>query len=157
MRVGIGFDAHRLVKGRPLILGGVKIDYNLGLEGHSDADVVTHAIIDAILGAMGKGDIGCHFPDSDERYKGADSLNLLKEVESLLTKEGYRLINLDVVVMAEKPKLLAHWPAIQERLSLALEIEQSRINLKATTTEAMGFIGRSEGMAAQAVVLLEAI
>ncbi|MDI6800248.1 MAG: 2-C-methyl-D-erythritol 2,4-cyclodiphosphate synthase [Actinomycetota bacterium] len=157
MRIGIGFDAHRFAEGRPLILGGVRIDYHLGLLGHSDADVLTHAIMDAILGAMGEGDIGRHFPDTDAGYKGVDSLMLLKEVAVLMAENDYRLVNLDAIVMAEAPKLISYWPAIKDNLSPILRAELERINVKATTTEGMGFIGRGEGMAAQAAVILEMI
>ncbi len=138
-----------------MILGGVQIDYPLGLEGHSDADVLTHAIIDAILGAMGEGDIGCHFPDSDEKYKNIFSLNLLSEAVALLAKNGFRLVNLDTIVIAEAPKLGLYWPAIKENLTRILNVEAARINLKATTTEGMGFAGRGEGIVAQAAALLE--
>jgi 2-C-methyl-D-erythritol 2,4-cyclodiphosphate synthase len=151
-RVGIGFDAHRLVKGRPLIIGGVRIPYDLGLSGHSDADVLTHAIIDGILGALAMGDIGIHFPDDDPTYKDIDSTILLRRVMELAKKEGYRINNLDNTIVAEMPKMTTHIPGMKERLSSILEILPSQINIKATTTEGMGFCGRGEGISAISVV-----
>jgi 2-C-methyl-D-erythritol 2,4-cyclodiphosphate synthase len=153
-RVGIGFDAHRLVKGRPLIIGGVRIPYDLGLSGHSDADVLTHAIIDGILGALAMGDIGIHFPDDDPAYKDVDSTILLRRVMELAKKEGYRINNLDNTIVAEMPKLAPHIPGMIERLSRVLEILPSQINIKATTTEGMGFCGRGEGISAYSIVSL---
>jgi 2-C-methyl-D-erythritol 2,4-cyclodiphosphate synthase len=154
-RVGIGFDAHRLVKGRPLIIGGVRIPYDLGLSGHSDADVLIHAIIDGILGALAMGDIGIHFPDDDPAYKDIDSAILLRKVMELVKKEGYRINNLDNTIVAEKPKMTTHIPGMKERLSSILEILPGQINIKATTTEGMGFCGRGEGISAISIVSLE--
>jgi 2-C-methyl-D-erythritol 2,4-cyclodiphosphate synthase len=151
-RIGFGYDAHRLVKGRPLILGGVKIPFSLGLEGHSDADVLIHAIMDAVTGALGKGDIGQHFPDTDTAYKGADSLMLLKEVMAWVKDAGLCVNNLDATIVAEQPKLAPFVPAMRERLAAALG--SNHINIKATTTEGMGFCGRQEGIAAYAVISL---
>jgi 2-C-methyl-D-erythritol 2,4-cyclodiphosphate synthase len=153
-RIGIGFDAHRLVKGRPLIIGGVRIPYDLGLSGHSDADVLIHAIIDGILGALAMGDIGIHFPDHDPAYKDIDSAILLRKVMELAKKEGYRINNLDNTIVAEKPKMTTHIPGMKERLSSILEILPGQINIKATTTEGMGFCGRGEGISAISVVSL---
>jgi 2-C-methyl-D-erythritol 2,4-cyclodiphosphate synthase len=154
-RVGIGFDAHRLVKGRPLIIGGVRIPYDLGLSGHSDADVLTHAIIDGILGALTMGDIGIHFPDDDPAYKDIDSAILLRRVMELAKKEGYRINNLDNTIVAEKPKMTTHIPGIKERLSSILEVLPGQINIKATTTEGMGFCGRGEGISAISIVSIK--
>ena len=152
LRVGIGFDAHRLVKGRPLIIGGVRIPYDLGLSGHSDADVLIHAIIDGILGALAMGDIGIHFPDDDPAYKDIDSAILLRRVMELVKKEGYRINNLDNTIVAEMPKLTPHIPGMKERLSSILEILPGQINIKASTTEGMGVCGRGEGISAISVV-----
>ena len=149
-RIGSGYDAHRLVEGRPLILGGVEIPHTLGLLGHSDADVLTHAVMDAIIGALGMGDIGQHFPDTDPAYKGADSLSLLKTVMGWVKREGFIVNNLDATLVAEKPKLARHLPAMKAKLAEVLEAPSERINIKATTTEGMGFCGRQEGMAAYA-------
>ncbi|PWK05651.1 2-C-methyl-D-erythritol 2,4-cyclodiphosphate synthase [Tumebacillus permanentifrigoris] len=154
MRIGMGYDVHKLVEGRPLILGGVTIPHETGLLGHSDADVLLHAIKDAILGALALGDIGKHFPDTDERYRGADSLQLLAHVWNLATERGYSLGNLDCVVMAERPKLRPYIDEMRGVLARELGAELDQINVKATTTEKLGFVGREEGMAAQAVVLL---
>jgi 2-C-methyl-D-erythritol 2,4-cyclodiphosphate synthase len=154
-KVGIGFDAHRLVKGRPLIIGGVRIPYDLGLSGHSDADVLTHAIIDGILGALAMGDIGIHFPDDDPAYKDIDSTVLLRRVMELVKKKGYGINNLDNTIIAETPKLTPHIPDMKERLSSILEILPGQINIKATTTEGMGFCGRGEGISAISIVSLE--
>lgn len=153
-RIGFGYDVHRLVPGRALVLGGVQIENRLGLEGHSDADVLTHAVMDALLGAMGKGDIGRHFPDTDPVFGGADSMVLLERVAGWMRDEGLRLNNLDAVVVAEAPKLSPHFPAMLENFSRVLGVAPERINLKATTTEGLGFCGRGEGMAAHAVVSL---
>ena len=155
-RIGFGYDAHRLVKGRPLILGGVEIPYVLGLEGHSDADVLVHAIIDAVIGAMGMGDIGRHFPDTDPAYKDANSLLMLQEVMKSVKREGFCLNNLDATIVAQMPKLAPYLPTMQERVAQVLEASKNRINIKATTTEGMGFCGRREGMEAFAVVSLGA-
>ncbi|MBW1730218.1 MAG: 2-C-methyl-D-erythritol 2,4-cyclodiphosphate synthase [Deltaproteobacteria bacterium] len=155
IRIGFGYDAHRLVRGRRLVLGGVDIEWHLGLYGHSDADVLTHAIMDAILGALGKGDIGQHFPDTDPRYKDASSLSLLAEVVGWMKDEGYEVNNLDASIVAQAPKLSRHMAAMKKRLGEVLGVEDGRINLKATTTEEMGFCGREEGMAAYAVVTIK--
>ena len=154
MRIGMGYDVHQLVEGRPLILGGITIPHEMGLLGHSDADVLLHAIKDAILGALALGDIGKHFPDTDERYKGADSIQLLAHVWNLAKDRGYSLGNLDCVVMAERPKLRPYIDEMRGVLARELNADLDQINVKATTTEKLGFVGREEGMAAQAVVLL---
>ena len=155
MRIGHGYDVHQLVEGRKLILGGVDISYEKGLLGHSDADVLLHAISDAILGAIGEGDIGRHFPDTDPRYKGADSLKLLSHVMSLAASKGYQLGNLDATIVAQRPKLAPHIPLMRENIAAVLGAEIDRVNVKATTTEELGFAGRGEGIAAYAVALLE--
>jgi 2-C-methyl-D-erythritol 2,4-cyclodiphosphate synthase len=152
---GIGYDAHRLAAGRPLILGGVEIPHEQGLDGHSDADVLTHAIIDALLGAAGAGDIGLHFPDTDERYRGADSLELLRTVVELLARDAYAIRHVDATVVMERPRLAPHRDAIRERLASELGIGLGQVNVKATTGEGMGFVGRGEGVAALAVATLE--
>jgi 2-C-methyl-D-erythritol 2,4-cyclodiphosphate synthase len=155
IRVGQGFDVHQLVEGRPCIIGGVNIPYEKGLLGHSDADVLLHAISDAILGALGLGDIGKHFPDHDPEYKDADSLKLLEHVWSLAKERGYRLGNVDSTIIAQKPKMAPYIPHINEVIARALEAEDpSQVNVKATTTEQLGFTGRGEGIAAQSVVCL---
>ena len=153
-KTGIGYDVHRLVKGRRLFLGGVEIANEKGLEGHSDADVVLHAICDAILGALGKGDIGEHFPNTDSKYRGIASLKLLEQVYRLLRKEDYVVGNVDVVVLAEEPKLKAHKPMMKTRIAKTLKIDESSVNIKATTTEGLGAVGRKEGISAYAAVLL---
>lgn len=155
MRIGHGYDVHRLVEGRDLILGGVQIPHRLGLDGHSDADVLTHAVMDALLGAAALGDIGQHFPDSDPAYLGISSLKLLKHVWALVTEKGYRLGNLDVTVLAQKPKLAPYLPRMKDNLCAILGAEPDRVNLKATTEERLGFTGREEGIACHAVCLLE--
>ncbi|MCM3715709.1 2-C-methyl-D-erythritol 2,4-cyclodiphosphate synthase [Alkalihalobacillus oceani] len=155
VRVGQGFDVHRLVEGRPLILGGVTIPYEKGLLGHSDADVLLHTISDAALGAIGEGDIGKHFPDTDPRFKDADSAKLLEHVWVLVKERGFTLGNLDCTIIAERPKMAPHIGVMRERIAGLLEAEISQINVKATTTEKLGFTGRGEGIAAQAVILLE--
>ena len=155
MRIGHGYDVHRLVPDQALILGGVKLDYHLGLEGHSDADVLTHAVMDALLGAAGLGDIGRHFPDSDPAYKGIDSLLLLAHVRDLLAERGFRLGNLDVTVIAQAPKLAAHIKQMEENLAETLRVDPARINVKATTEERLGFTGRGEGISCHAICLLE--
>ncbi len=157
MRIGIGYDVHQLCEGRKLILGGVDIPFERGLLGHSDADVLIHAIMDAMIGAMGLGDIGKHFPDTDPAYKGISSVELLKHVVDLMKKQGYRIGNVDAVVIAQRPKIGPHFPAMKKILAEAMGCEETRINLKATTEEKLGFTGREEGMAAQAVCLLESI
>ncbi|MCL6488996.1 MAG: 2-C-methyl-D-erythritol 2,4-cyclodiphosphate synthase [Alicyclobacillus mali] len=154
MRIGLGYDVHRIVEGRPLVLGGVRIDAPFGLLGHSDADVVAHAIMDALLGSLGLGDIGQHFPPDDDRFEGADSLSLMREVLAMVEREGYRVGNVDVMVIAERPKLLPHVPAMRRRLAEVLQVRERDVSIKATTNEKMGFIGRGEGIAAQAVALL---
>ena len=154
MRIGSGFDVHRLVEGRKLILGGVDIPFEKGLDGHSDADVAIHALMDAILGALALGDIGQHFPPSDETYRGADSMKLLSAVVSLMKEKGYRIGNVDLTVIAEKPKMAPHIPMMRQNIAAALETEKENVSVKATTTEKLGFTGRGEGIAAEAVVLL---
>jgi 2-C-methyl-D-erythritol 2,4-cyclodiphosphate synthase len=151
---GIGYDSHRLLAGRRMILGGVEIPGELGLDGHSDADVLTHAVIDALLGAAGLGDIGEHFPDSDPRYRDADSIELLETVLPRVTARGLELVNVDVTVVMERPKLGPHREAIRERLATVLGIAPGRVNVKATTGEGIGFVGRGEGVAALVVVSL---
>jgi len=153
-RIGFGYDVHSLVEGRPLILGGVKIPYVKGLLGYSDADVLTHAVIDAILGALGKGDIGRHFPDSDPAYKGVDSLCLLEKVVKILHDEKLKVNNLDATLVAQKPKLITYLNDMEDRLSHILEVDPRVVNIKASTTEGLGFCGREEGLAAYAVVTL---
>ncbi len=155
MRIGHGYDVHRLVAGRDLILGGVKIEYELGLLGHSDADVLLHAVSDALLGAAGLGDIGRHFPDTDPKYKGADSLQLLKEVAAKVTAAGYRVSNIDVTMIAQRPKLKDHIPQMVRNIAEAVGIKENRVNVKATTEEKLGFTGTGEGMSCHAVCLLE--
>lgn len=155
MRIGHGYDVHRLVEGRDLILGGVKIDFELGLLGHSDADVLLHAVSDALLGAAGLGDIGKHFPDTDPKYKGADSRVLLRHVVKLVQGEGYRISNVDVTMIAQKPKLRDHIPQMVKNIAADLEIPENRVNVKATTEEKLGFTGNMEGLRCHAVCLLE--
>lgn len=157
MRVGQGFDVHQLVEGRKLIVGGVDIPYERGLLGHSDADVLLHAICDALLGAAGLGDIGRHFPDSDPRYKGIDSRRLLREVARQLREKGWRVANLDATIIAQAPKMAPHIPQMVENIAADLEAAADCVNVKATTTERLGFTGRGEGVAAQAVCLIEGI
>ena len=155
MRIGHGYDVHKLVEGRDLILGGVKIDHRLGLLGHSDADVLLHAVSDALLGAAGLGDIGRHFPDTDPQYKGADSLKLLAIVGKKVASAGYRVSNIDVTMIAQKPKLKDHIGAMEQNIASALGLDVSRVNVKATTEERLGFTGREEGLSCHAVCLLE--
>ena len=155
MRIGHGYDVHRLVPGRDLILGGVKLDYHLGLDGHSDADVLTHAVMDALLGAAGLGDIGRHFPDSDPAYKGIDSQKLLARVRDLLRERGFRVGNVDVTVVAQAPKLAGHIGEMRQNLARRLGVEPDRVSVKATTEERLGFTGRGEGISCHAVCLLE--
>lgn len=155
MRIGHGYDVHRLVEGRDLILGGVKIDYEKGLLGHSDADVLLHAVSDALLGAAGLGDIGKHFPDTDPQYKGADSLVLLTVVAQRVKEAGYRVSNIDVTMIAQRPKLASHIPQMVLNIAGAVGIETNRVNVKATTEEKLGFTGTGEGMSCHAVCLLE--
>jgi 2-C-methyl-D-erythritol 2,4-cyclodiphosphate synthase len=154
-RVGFGYDVHRLVEGRPLTLGGIRIPYVKGLLGYSDADVLTHAIVDAILGALGKGDIGCHFPDSDAAYEGVDSLFLLKQVVKILHDAKYTVNNLDATLVAQKPKLAPYLNDMEGKISGILRVDPRAVNVKASTTEGLGFCGREEGVAAYAVVTLK--
>ncbi len=155
MRVGIGYDVHKLVEGRKLILGGVEIEHDKGLLGHSDADVIVHAIMDALLGAAALGDIGQHFPDTDPAYEGISSISLLEKVGELLDEHNYVVGNIDSVIIAQKPKLMAHLPQMRQNVADALHIEVERVSIKATTEERLGFTGREEGIAAQAVCALE--
>ena len=155
MRLGHGYDVHKLVEGRDLILGGVKIEYHLGLLGHSDADVLLHAVMDALLGAAGLRDIGYHFPDTDMRYKGADSRVLLRAVKDKLDEAGYRVSNVDVTMIAQQPKLNPHIEQMMANIASDLQIDVSRVNVKATTEEKLGFTGSGEGMSCHAVCLLE--
>ncbi len=157
MRIGTGYDVHRLVEGRDLILGGVQIPYEKGLEGHSDADVLLHAIMDALLGAAALGDIGVHFPDSDPSYKDISSVKLLKQVAAILGVEGYTVGNVDATIIAQKPKMAQYIPSMREIVANALGTEVSRISIKATTEEGLGFTGTGEGIAAQAVAAIEEI
>jgi 2-C-methyl-D-erythritol 2,4-cyclodiphosphate synthase len=155
MRAGIGYDIHRLVKGRPLVLGGITIAYEQGLLGHSDADVLTHAICDALLGAAGLGDIGMHFPDSDPQYKDISSLRLLSQTCRMLADKGFRIVNLDSVLFAEAPRFGLHRQAMQTALAKAMDIPAGKINIKATTTEGLGVIGKGKGIAAMCIALIE--
>ena len=157
MRIGHGYDVHRLVEGRDLILGGVKIGYEKGLLGHSDADVLLHAVSDALLGAAGLGDIGRHFPDTDPQYKGADSLELLRQVYRKISEKGYRVGNIDVTMIAQRPKLKDYIPQMQANIAAAVGTSPDRVNVKATTEEKLGFTGTGEGMSCHAVCLLEEI
>jgi 2-C-methyl-D-erythritol 2,4-cyclodiphosphate synthase len=155
MRIGQGFDVHPLVAGRKLIVGGVEIAYHKGLEGHSDADVLLHAICDALLGAAGLGDIGRHYPDTDAAYAGADSRALLRDVAAKLAARNFRVINVDATILAQAPRMAPHMPRMSANIAADLGIDQAAVNIKATTTESLGFIGRLEGIAAQAVALLD--
>ena len=155
MRIGHGYDVHRLVDGRKLILGGVEIPFEKGLDGHSDADVLTHAVMDALLGAAALGDIGKHFPDNDDRYLGADSIELLKAVSAVLTEHGWRLGNLDATVIAQRPKLAPYIDVMRARIAAALGADVSAVSVKATTEEHLGFTGDGSGIAAHAVCLIE--
>jgi 2-C-methyl-D-erythritol 2,4-cyclodiphosphate synthase len=154
-RIGQGFDVHQLTEGRPMIIGGIHIPHEKGLAGHSDADVLLHTITDACLGAIGEGDIGKHFPDTDPAFKDADSAKLLEHVWELVKKRGYELVNADCTIIAQKPKMAPYIDQIKERIAKILETDIERINVKATTTEKLGFTGRGEGIASQAVVLLQ--
>lgn len=154
MRIGMGYDVHRLVEGRKLIIGGVEIEYEKGLLGHSDADVLTHAVMDSILGAMALGDIGKHFPDTDERFKGADSIELMRHVKKLMDENGYKIGNIDCTIIAQAPKMAPHIPKMREIFADALDTEISNINVKATTEEKLGFTGSGEGISAQSICLL---
>ncbi|MEN8711244.1 MAG: 2-C-methyl-D-erythritol 2,4-cyclodiphosphate synthase [Arenicellales bacterium] len=155
IRVGQGYDVHQLVEGRPLVLGGVTVDHNKGLAGHSDADVVVHSLCDALLGAAGKGDIGQHFPDTDSSYKNIDSRILLRKVMSLLQADDWQLVNADLTIIAQAPKLAPHIPQMRSLLSIDMNIDETQLNIKATTTEELGYCGREEGIAALSIVLLE--
>lgn len=155
MRIGHGYDVHRLVGGRKLILGGVEVPHTLGLLGHSDADVLTHAVMDALLGAAALGDIGRHFPDTDPAYKGADSLVLLDHVMTLLNQAGWKVGNVDATILAQKPKLAPHIPQMRDNLARHMGVELEQVNVKATTEEKLGFTGAEQGIAAHAVCLLE--
>jgi 2-C-methyl-D-erythritol 2,4-cyclodiphosphate synthase len=154
MRIGFGYDVHPLIAGRKLILGGVEIPFEKGLEGHSDADVLLHAICDAILGAMGEGDIGKHFPNTDARYRGISSLKLLESVASLMREKGLTIGNVDATVVAERPRIGPHFPKMLEKIAAALRVPGGRVNLKATTSEGLGFVGQGQGIVAYAAVLL---
>ncbi len=156
-RIGIGYDVHAFAEGREFILGGVHIPFPIGLEGHSDADVLVHALCDSLLGAAALGDLGNHFPDTSERYRGISSLELLKEVNRMIHASGYQIGNIDAVIIAQKPPMAPFIPVMQKTLSGALNISIDRVSIKATTTEGLGFAGRGEGIAAQVVVLLETI
>ena len=155
MRIGQGFDVHALVPGRKLVIGGVHIPYHLGLEGHSDADVLLHAVTDALLGAAGLGDIGRHFPDSDPRFKDADSRQLLREADRLIREAGYHTVNIDATVIARAPRMAPHVAAMAANIAADIGIEAGCVNIKAKTTESLGFTGRGEGIAAQAIALIE--
>lgn len=155
IRIGHGYDVHRLVPDRPLILGGVTIDYELGLLGHSDADVLLHALCDALLGAAGLGDIGRHFPDSDPAYKGCDSRLLLRRVMGMVAKKGYLLANIDATIVCQQPKLAPHIPTMIDHIAADCNLAPEQVNIKATTTERLGFCGRGEGIAAHAVALIQ--
>lgn len=154
MRIGMGYDVHKLVEGRPLILGGVTVPHTLGLLGHSDADVLTHAIMDALLGAAALGDIGKHFPDTDPAYEGISSMKLLRQVGQLLTEKGYLIDNIDATVIAQKPKLRPYIEEMEKNIAKALEISADQVNVKATTEEGLGFTGTQEGISSQAICLL---
>jgi 2-C-methyl-D-erythritol 2,4-cyclodiphosphate synthase len=156
MRIGQGYDVHALVAGRPLIIGGVTIRHDKGLAGHSDADVLLHAVTDALLGAAALGDIGRHFPDTDPAYAGADSRALLRHVATLLARERYRIVNVDATIIAQAPKMAPHIPAMIANIAADLGVRAGQVNVKAKTNELLGFLGRGEGIAAQAVALLEA-
>ena len=155
MRVGMGYDVHRLAEGRDLIIGGVKIPYEKGLDGHSDADVLLHAIMDALLGAAALGDIGKHFPDTDPEYKGADSLKLLEHVGELIEGEGYLVENIDATIIAQKPKLLPHIDQMIKNVADALELSEDQVNIKATTEEGLGFTGTLQGISSQAICCIQ--
>ena len=155
MRRGQSIDIHQLVEGRKLILGGVEIPYKKGLKGHSDADVLLHAIIESIIGALGEGDIGKHFPDTDDRYKGISSMILLEETYKLMNEKGYKIGNVDAIIMTEQPKMAPHIPTMRNNIAKALHCDVTQINVKATRGEKLGFVGRGEGIVSQAVCLLE--
>jgi len=155
MRIGLGYDIHPLIKGKDLIIGGVKIDSDYGLDGHSDADVVIHAVIDALLGATGQGDIGIHFPDNEIKWKNISSLVLLKNIYRLIERENFQINNIDVTIILEKPKLIHYYSDMKRNMTTVLKIKENQINIKATTNEGIGFIGKGEGIAAICVALLE--
>ena len=157
MRIGQGYDVHRLVKGRPLIIGGVTIPHELGLDGHSDADVLLHAVCDALLGAVGQGDIGRHFPESDPAYKNVDSRDLLRLVNVIVREAGYSVGNIDATIIVQRPHMAPHMPAMQSNIANDLSIDVSKVNIKATTTEKLGFEGAEQGIAASAIVLCRPI
>lgn len=150
----MGYDVHRLVEGRRLIIGGVEIPYRLGLDGHSDADVLVHSLCDALLGAVGEGDLGVHFPDSDERYRGISSLKLLERVSHLVREKGYQIANVDCTIVAQAPRMGPHAPAMRKTIAGVLQVQPEHINIKATSTEGLGFTGRGEGIAAYTITLL---
>lgn len=154
-RAGLGYDVHKLTENRELILGGVNIPYEKGLLGHSDADVLVHAIMDALLGACKLGDIGQHFPDTDPQYKGISSIKLLKHVGALLDKNGYKIVNIDSIIVAQRPKMMPHIPEMEKNIAAALNIDPDSVNVKATTEEGLGFTGSGEGIAAKAVCMVE--
>ena len=156
IRIGHGYDVHRLVENRPLILGGVNVPYEKGLLGHSDADVLAHAVMDAVLGALALGDIGRHFPDTDEEYRGADSIRLCRAVSQMMTERGYRIGNIDATIVAQRPKLADFLPQMQKNIAAAFDCEPTQVNIKATTEEGLGFTGRGEGIIAHAVCLVTA-
>jgi 2-C-methyl-D-erythritol 2,4-cyclodiphosphate synthase len=155
MRIGLGYDVHRLIQGRPLILGGIRIPFDKGLLGHSDADVLVHAACDALLGAAGQGDLGCHFPDSCDAFKDIYSIKLLEQCAQMVREKGFSVVNLDAVILAQAPKMMPYREEMERTMAMALNISPDRINIKATTTEGLGLIGRQEGMAAQCVVLID--
>ena len=157
LRIGQGFDAHAFAEGRPLIIGGARIDHSRGLAGHSDADVLAHAIADALLGAAGAGDIGMHFPDGDPQWKDADSMDLLAQVAQLIRAQGFGVVNIDATIIAQAPRMAPHIDRMRARLGEALGVDPGRINIKATTTEGLGFTGRGEGIAAMAVALVHGV
>ena len=157
IRIGHGYDVHKLVEGRPLVLGGVEIPFSKGLDGHSDADVLLHAVCDALLGSLALGDIGVHFPDTDPRFKDIASLELLRRVDGIIKEKGFRIGNIDVTLVAEQPKIARYIPRMQEAIARTASLEKNRISIKATTTEGLGFAGKGEGIAAHAVVLVEEV
>ena len=157
LRVGTGFDAHRLVAGRPLHLGGIEVPHNMGLLGHSDSDALVHALCDALLGAMGEGDLGRHYPSSDQRFKGISSLKLLEDVVGKLRGKGYRIVNVDTVIIAQAPRLSSHLAAMQKQMAQVLGVDPGLVNVKVKGGEGIGMIGREEGIAAQAVCLIEKV
>lgn len=156
-RIGQGFDVHQLTENRPLIIGGITIPYELGLLGHSDADVLLHTVADACLGAIGEGDIGKHFPDTDPQFKDADSAKLMEHVWNIVKQKGYKLVNIDCTIIAQKPKMAPYIPQMRERIAELLEATSDQVNVKATTTEKLGFTGRGEGIASQVAVLLQKV